>query len=40
MCAGVKKGAAIAIGVDHDNYRHVVDSLPQPVRDSLANDLV
>jgi Protein of unknown function (DUF3501) len=40
MCAQVKNGAAIAVGVDHDNYRHVLDPLPQPVRDSLANDLV
>jgi Protein of unknown function (DUF3501) len=40
MCAQVKNGAAIAVGVDHDNYRHVVDPVPQPVRDSLASDLV
>jgi hypothetical protein len=39
MCAQVKKGAAIAAGVDHEQYRHAVDPLPQPVRDALARDL-
>jgi Protein of unknown function (DUF3501) len=40
MCAQVKNGAAIAVGVDHDNYRHEVNPLPPPVRDALAKDLV
>ncbi len=40
MCVQVKDGAAIAMGVDHENYRHDVSALPQPVRDSLAKDLV
>jgi hypothetical protein len=39
MCAQVKAGAAIGAGVDHDNYRHAVASLPQNVRDSLAKDI-
>jgi hypothetical protein len=39
MCAQVKAGAAISAGIDHDNYRHAVASLPQNVRDSLAKDL-
>jgi hypothetical protein len=39
MCAQVKAGAAIGAGIDHDNYRHAVTSLPQNVRDSLAKDL-
>ena len=39
MRAQVKAGAAIGVGIDHDNYRHAVDSLPQTVRDSLAKDL-
>jgi hypothetical protein len=39
MCAQVKAGAAIAAGIDHDNYRHAVASLPQNVRDSLAKDI-
>ena len=39
MCAQVKAGAAIGAGIDHDNYRHAVASLPQNVRESLAKDL-
>ena len=39
MCAQVKAGAAISAGIDHDNYRHAVASLPQNVRDSLAKDI-
>jgi hypothetical protein len=39
MVAQVQAGAAIAIGIDHENYRHAVSPLPQNVRDSLANDL-
>jgi Protein of unknown function (DUF3501) len=39
MCAQVKAGAAIAAGIDHDNYRHEVASLPANIRDSLAKDL-
>ena len=26
MCAQVKAGAAIGVGIDHDNYRHAVAS--------------
>ena len=39
MCAQVKAGAAIGAGIDHDNYRHAVASLPQNVRESLAKDI-
>jgi hypothetical protein len=39
MCAQVKAGAAIVAGIDHDNYRHTVASLPQNVRESLAKDI-
>jgi hypothetical protein len=39
MCAQVKTGAAIGAGIEHDNYRHAVASLPQNVRESLAKDL-
>jgi hypothetical protein len=38
MCERVKAGAALAAGIDHDNYRHEV-SLPKNVRDSLAKDI-
>ena len=40
MCAQVKAGAAIGAGIDHDNYRHAVASLPQNVHESLAKDIV
>lgn len=39
MCAQVKAGAALAAGIDHENYRHDVAQLPPNVRDSLAADL-
>lgn len=39
MSDAVKNGAAIGLGIDHDNYRHSVEPLPQSVRDSLAKDL-
>lgn len=39
MVRAVRKGAAIAIGIDHDAYRYSVESLPQSIRDSLAGDL-
>jgi Protein of unknown function (DUF3501) len=38
MCEQVKAGAALAAGIDHDNYRHEA-SLPKNVRDSLAKDI-
>ena len=40
MCAQVKAGAAIGAGIDHDNYRHAVASLPQNVREAIAKDIV
>jgi hypothetical protein len=40
MVSAAKSGAAVSVGVDHENYRHQVEPLPQSVRDSLANDLV
>ena len=39
MCEAVKNGAAISMGIDHENYRHSVEPLPQASRDSLAKDL-
>jgi hypothetical protein len=39
MVRAVKQGAAIAAGIDHDEYRYAVDSIPPAVRDSLAQDL-
>lgn len=39
MAKAVKAGAAVGVGVDHENYRHGVDPLPKSIRDSLAKDL-
>ena len=39
MVAAAKGGAAVSIGIDHENYRHAVEPLPQASRDSLARDL-
>jgi Protein of unknown function (DUF3501) len=39
MIRSVKRGAAIAFGIDHEFYRHALDPVPAAVRDSLASDL-
>ncbi|MGM0554110.1 MAG: DUF3501 family protein [Pseudomonadota bacterium] len=39
MVSAVKSGAAIAAGVEHENYRHRVDAVPEAMRESLAADL-
>jgi hypothetical protein len=39
MIEAMKSGASLSIGVDHDNYRHLLSPLPTPVRDSLSLDL-
>jgi hypothetical protein len=39
MVAAVKKGAAVSMGIDHPNYIHSAEPIPQNVRDSLAGDL-
>jgi len=39
MCAALHGTAALAIGIDHDNYRHKIDPVSTAVRDSLAADL-
>lgn len=39
MVQAMKSGASLSIGVDHDNYRHLVSPLAAPVRDSLNCDL-
>jgi hypothetical protein len=39
MSARAKAGAAISIGIDHENYRHEVRPVPKSMRDSLAGDL-
>jgi hypothetical protein len=39
MAAALKRGAALAIGVDHPNYRAELSPVPAQVRDALAGDL-
>ncbi|HRO61478.1 MAG TPA: DUF3501 family protein [Burkholderiaceae bacterium] len=39
MAAALKGGAALAIGVDHDNYSATVEAVSETLRESLAGDL-
>ena len=39
MIATLKRGAALAIGVDHPAYRVAVDPVPAATRDALVRDL-
>lgn len=39
MIAACKSGAAISTGIDHPQYRHEVEGLPESMRNSLAGDL-
>jgi hypothetical protein len=39
MVAAAKAGAAVAIGVDHDHYRHAVDPVADAMRAALVADL-
>lgn len=39
MVAAAKQGAAIAMGIDHPEYRHEVTALPEANRVSLVADL-
>lgn len=39
MIAAMKSGASLSIGVDHDNYRHLLSPLPAANRDALSRDL-
>lgn len=39
MKAAAKEGAAISMGIDHENYRLAVTPVSTAVRDSLASDL-
>ena len=39
MVEAVKQGAPISAGIDHPNYTHRVEPIPQNVRDALAQDL-
>ena len=39
MVEAMKGGGHLSVGVDHDNYRHMISPLPRDVRDALALDL-
>jgi hypothetical protein len=39
MVATAKAGAAVSVGVDHENYRHAVEPVAEPVRTALVADL-
>jgi hypothetical protein len=39
MAAAAKAGAAISIGVDHEQYRHAVEPVPEVSRAALVADL-
>jgi uncharacterized protein DUF3501 len=39
MAEAMKGDASLSIGVDHEEYRHVLSPVPRPVRDSLRLDL-
>ena len=39
MATAAKGGAAVSVGVDHENYRHAVDPVPDSVRTALVADL-
>ncbi|WP_018137814.1 MULTISPECIES: DUF3501 family protein [unclassified Thioalkalivibrio] len=39
MVSAAKSGAAIAIGVEHENYSHRLDAVAEGARESLASDL-
>jgi hypothetical protein len=38
MIAVLERGAALSVGVDHDQYRYSLEPVPQPVRDALLAD--
>jgi hypothetical protein len=37
--AALKAGAQLSLGIDHEQYRHAIESVPEPIRASLAADL-
>ena len=40
MVDAVKSGRALGVGIDHQNYQYSIASIANPVRESLANDLI
>jgi hypothetical protein len=39
MVQAMKSGASLSVGVDHEQYRHLVSPLPAAIRDTLSRDL-
>ena len=39
MCTAAQAGAAINMGVDHQNYQHALTPLPEFIRSALVKDL-
>jgi hypothetical protein len=39
MIGALQEGAGLAVGVDHENYRAIVDPVPDNIRSSLVQDL-
>jgi hypothetical protein len=39
MIVGLRAGAALGAGVDHEHYRHAVEAVPAPLRAALITDL-
>jgi len=39
MAAAVKSGAAVSVGIDHENYHYAIEPVQPAVRDALAADL-
>lgn len=39
MVASLKGGAGLALGIDHERYRHAVTAVPDAIRASLVSDL-
>ncbi len=39
MVAALKAGTAISIGIDHPKYTHAIESVPESIRKSLAEDI-
>ncbi len=40
MIRSLRAGVGLAMGVDHPNYRHAVDSIPDALRNALLQDFV
>jgi len=39
MLVDATSGASLGVGIDHGNYRHAVEPVPEPVRNALVADL-